>query len=130
MDILNHFNLKIGHCRNNISEARRSNWSNKHFNNSIFNFFATALLDVSNHFFGLTTASDTVIISCDLSKQTGTIDGFEIIHIMKWHYDCRKRNVLKNLKYAGLHVLAPFQLKGVSDILKDPGFEIIISVLE
>ena len=49
---------------------------------------------------------------------------------MKWYYDCRKRNVPKKLKYAGLHVLAPFQLKEASDILKDPGFEIIISVLE
>ena len=83
MDILNHFNLKlvsVGIIYQKLEEV-----------------FATALLDVSNHFFGLTTASDTVIISCDLSKQTGTIDGFEIIHIMKWHYDCRKRNVLKNL---------------------------------
>ena len=44
--------------------------------------------------------------------------------------DYRKRNVPKNLKYAGLHVLAPFQLKEVSNILSDPGFEIIISILE
>ena len=52
------------------------------------------------------------------------MDGFEIIHVMKWYYDRRKTNFLKKLKYAGLHVLIPFQLKEVRDILKDPGFEI------
>ena len=52
------------------------------------------------------------------------MDGFEIIHVMKWYYDRRKTNFLKKLKHAGLHVLIPFELKEVRDILKDPGFEI------
>ena len=136
MGILNHFSLKlvnVGIIHQKLDEIV-GKINNKEIvgkiNNSIFNFFVTALLDATNHFFGLTTATDTVIISCDISKWTGTIDGFEIIHIMKWYYDYRKRNVPKNLKYAGLHVLAPFQLKEVSNILSDPGFEIIISILE
>lgn len=33
-------------------------------------------------------------------------------------------NFLKNFKYPGLHILISIQLKEVSDILKDPGFEI------
>ena len=39
------------------------------------------------------------------------MDGFEIIHVMKWYYDRRKTNFLKKLKHAGLHVLIPFQFK-------------------
>ena len=33
------------------------------------------------------------------------MDKFEIIHVMKWHYDHRKTIFLKKIKYAGLHVL-------------------------
>ena len=33
-------------------------------------------------------------------------------------------NFLKNFKYPGLHILISIELKEVSDILKDPGFEI------
>ena len=119
------FQFKIGQLWNNTSEARRNSWSDKNFNNFLFIFLDAALLDAKkNHAFGLTTAHGTVIISCGLSKQTCTMDGFEIIHVMKWYYDRRKTNFLKKLKHAGLHVLIPFQLKEVRDILKDPGFEI------
>ena len=52
------------------------------------------------------------------------MDKFEIIHVMKWHYDRRKTNFLKNLKYATLHVLNSIELKEVRDILKDAGFQI------
>ena len=64
--------------------------------NFIFIFLHTALLDAAkpNHVSGLATATDTVIISCDLSKRIYTMDKFEIIHIMKWHYDQRKTNFL------------------------------------
>ena len=74
-------------------------------------------------FFSLTTASDTVIISCDLSKRTCNMDKFEIIHVIKWHYDRRKTNFLKNFKYTGLHVLTSIELKDVRDILKDSGLK-------
>ena len=89
-------------------------------------FCDTALLDATkpNYVFGLTNASDTVIISCDLSKQTCTMDGFEINQVNKWHYDHRKTNFLKNSKCDDLLVLTPIELKEVRDILKDPGFEI------
>ena len=53
----------------------------------------------------MTTATDTVIIFCHLSKRTCTMDKFEIIHVMKWHYDHRKTIFLKKIKYARLHVL-------------------------
>ena len=33
------------------------------------------------------------------------MDKFEIIYVMNRHYERRKTNFLKNLKYAGLHVL-------------------------
>ena len=87
----------IGQRWNNTSEARRNSWSDKHFNNFIFIFLDTALLDGTkpNPVFGLTTATDVLIISCDLSKRTSTMDRIEIIHVMKWHYDHRKINFLK-----------------------------------
>ena len=52
------------------------------------------------------------------------MDKFEIIHVMKWHYDHRKTIFLKKIKYARLHVLTWIDLKEERDILKDPGFEI------
>ena len=109
------FQFKIDQCWNNTSEARRNSWSDKDFNNFIFIFSDTALLDATtpNHVFGLTTATDTVI-SCDLRE-----------HLSWINYDHRKTNFLKNSKYAGLHVLTTStELKQVRDILKDLGFEI------
>ena len=74
MGILNHFSLKlvnVGIIHQKLDEIV-GKINNKEIvgkiNNSIFNFFVTALLDATNHFFGLTTATDTVIISCDISK--------------------------------------------------------------
>ena len=57
-------------CWDNTSEATRNSWSDKDFNNFIFAFLDTALLDATkpNHVLSLTTASDTVIVSFDLSK--------------------------------------------------------------
>ena len=43
---------------------------------------------------------------------------------MKYYYDHRKTNFLINLQYSGLHLLTPFELREIRDILKDPGFEI------
>ena len=51
------------------------------------------------------------------------MDGFEIIHAMKWHYDHRKINFLKKSQYASLHVLIPIEVKEVRDTVKDPGFQ-------
>ena len=48
---------------------------------------------------------------------------------MRYHYDRRKTNFLRNLQYSGLHVLTPSQLKEVRDILKDPGFQIPYNTL-
>ena len=69
MDTLNHFNLRlvnVGIIRQKLEEIVGQ------INNLIFILLDTALLDATkpNHVFGLTTATDTVIISCDLSKRT------------------------------------------------------------
>ena len=57
------------------------------------------------------------------------MERYGIILVMRYHYDRRKTNFLRNLQYSGLHVLTPFQLKEVRDILKDPGFQIPYTTL-
>ena len=128
MNILNHLNLglvNIGIIHQKLEEivGQRKTLLTSFL---LLLFCDTAFLDATkpNYVFGLTNASDTVIISCDLSKQTCTMDGFEINQVNKWHYDHRKTNFLKNSKCDDLLVLTPIELKEVRDILKDPGFEI------
>ena len=128
------FQFKLGQRWNNTSEAKRNGWSDHDFNNFDFIYLDTALYDATNHVFGFTTVTDTVvtdtvIISCDLSKWTCTMEQYRIIDVMKYHYYRRKTNFLRNLQYSALHVLIPSELKEVRDILKDPGFEIPYNTL-
>ena len=72
MDTLNHFNLRsvnVGIIHQKLEEILGQI---NDFNNLIFIFLDTALLGATkpNHVFGLTTATDTVVVSCDLSKRT------------------------------------------------------------
>ena len=72
MDTLNHFNLRsvnVGIIHQKLEEILGQI---NDFNNLIFIFLDTALLGATkpNHDFGLTTATDTVVVSCDLSKRT------------------------------------------------------------
>ena len=87
MNILNHLNLglvNIGIIHQKLEEivGQRKTLLTSFL---LLLFCDTALLDATkpNYVFGLTNASDTVIISCDLSKQTCTMDGFEINQVNK-----------------------------------------------
>ena len=88
------FQFKLGQFWNNTSEPRRNDWSDQDFNNFVFIYLDTALYDATkpSYVFGLTNATNTVIISCDLSKWTCTIERYGIIHVMKYNYDQRKTN--------------------------------------
>ena len=88
------FQFKLGQFWNNTSEPRRNDWSDHDFNNFVFIYLDTALYDATkpSYVFGLTNATNTVIISCDLSKWTCTILRYGIIHVMKYNYDQRKTN--------------------------------------
>ena len=85
MNILNHLNLglvNIGIIHQKLEETVGQSLLTSFL---LLLFCDTALLDATkpNHVFGLTNATDTVIISCDLSKQTCTMDGFEINQVNK-----------------------------------------------